>query len=215
MNAMTAPHGDRGVSRIGLAVVVALHLLAFWALLRMGVFPLPAPLALLEVSLLAPPQPEAPPKPAIVPPKPRPVEKRPAPRPVRETAPLALPVDAPVAAAAPPVELPTVPPEPTFAPPAPPAPTQPRFDADYLDNPRPVYPALARRLGEQGRVLLRVRVAADGLPLDVELQAGSGSPRLDQAAIDTVRRWKFVPARLGGEAIVATVLVPIVFSLKN
>jgi protein TonB len=60
-----------------------------------------------------------------------------------------------------------------------------------------------------------VRVAADGLPLDVELQAGSGSPRLDQAAIDTVRRWKFVPARLGGEAIVATVLVPIVFSLKN
>lgn len=212
MNAMTAPHGDRGVSRAGLAVVVALHLLAFWGLLRMEVFLLPAPLALLEVSLLAQPLPEAPPKPAIVPPKPRPVEKRPAPRPVRETAPLALPVDAPLAAAAPPVELPTVPPEPTFVPPAP---TQPRFDADYLDNPRPVYPALARRLGEQGRVLLRVHVAADGLPLDVELQTGSGSPRLDQAAIDTVRRWKFVPARLGGEAIVATVLVPIVFSLKD
>jgi protein TonB len=215
MNAMTSPYGGRGVSRAGLAVVVALHLLAFWALLRMEVFSLPAPLALLEVSLLAPPLPETPPKPAIMPPKPRPVEKRPAPRPVRETAPLALPVDAPVAAAAPPGELPTVSPEPTFAPPASPAPTQPRFDADYLDNPRPVYPALARRLGEQGRVLLRVRVAADGLPLDVELQAGSGSPRLDQAAIDTVRRWKFVPARLGNEAIVATVLVPIAFSLKD
>jgi protein TonB len=214
MNALRSPYGASGISRAGIGGVLALHAIVFWALLRMEAFSLPAPLAVLSVSLLTPEVPEAP-KPEIVPPRPRPVEKRPTPRPAREAAPLAMPAEAPAPPSAPLVEASTVPPAPTFAPPASPAPTQPRFDADYLDNPRPAYPALARRLGEQGRVVLRVRVAADGLPLDVALQAGSGSPRLDQAAIDTVRRWKFVPARLGGEAIAATVLVPIVFSLKD
>lgn len=220
MNAMTAPYGGRGVSRAGLAVVVALHLLAFWALLRMEVFSLPAPLALLEVSLLAPPAPETP-KPEIVPPKPRPIEKRPELRP-REVVPLAMPAEVPAPVTAPVVEVPpAVPPAPTFsplAPPAPPAPAvpvPPRFDADYLDNPKPVYPSLSRRLGEQGRVVLRVKVAASGLPTEVILQASSGSPRLDQAALETVRRWKFVPARLGNETVAASVLVPIVFSLKD
>jgi protein TonB len=95
------------------------------------------------------------------------------------------------------------------------APTPPRFDANYLDNPTPVYPALSRRLGEEGRVLLRVRVGPNGLPQNVDVQTSSGSPRLDLAAVDTVRRWKFVAARLGDEAIAASVVVPIVFSLKE
>ncbi len=93
--------------------------------------------------------------------------------------------------------------------------SQPRFDADYLDNPKPPFPAIARRLGEQGRVMLRVRVDAGGQALDVQLHASSGSPRLDQSALETVRRWKFVPARLGNEPVAATVLVPIAFSLKD
>jgi protein TonB len=40
----------------------------------------------------------------------------------------------------------------------------PRFDAAYLNNPKPSYPPLARRLGEEGRVTLRVHVTPDGLP---------------------------------------------------
>jgi protein TonB len=95
------------------------------------------------------------------------------------------------------------------------APTQPRFDADYLDNPKPAYPAISRRLNEQGRVMLRVHVAADGSASEVQLHASSGSSRLDQSALDTVRRWKFVPAKLGKDPVTAWVMVPIAFTLKD
>ncbi|MFZ2852863.1 MAG: energy transducer TonB, partial [Rhodocyclaceae bacterium] len=103
-------------------------------------------------------------------------------------------------------------------PPAPAAPavlSQPRFDADYLQNPPPAYPALSRRMGEEGRVVLRVFVEPNGRPSAIEVRNGSGSPRLDQAALDAVARWKFVAARRGDEAVGAWVLVPIVFNLRS
>ena len=93
--------------------------------------------------------------------------------------------------------------------------TPPSFNAAYLDNPSPLYPAIAKRAGEQGKVVLRVRVDASGRAESVEIQASSGSPRLDQAALETVKRWRFVPARQGDQAVVASVLVPITFSLER
>jgi protein TonB len=93
--------------------------------------------------------------------------------------------------------------------------SQPRFDAGYLKNPAPAYPSASRRLGEEGRVVLRVLVEADGRPGEVAIKTSSGFPRLDQAAEDAVRRWKFVPAHKGDEAVRAAVLVPIVFNLRD
>jgi periplasmic protein TonB len=90
----------------------------------------------------------------------------------------------------------------------------PRFDAAYLQNPPPVYPALARRLREQGLVLLRVLVTIEGLPERVELKTSSGAQRLDQAAVDAVKHWRFVPARQGEQPVPAWVVVPIAFSLE-
>jgi len=90
-----------------------------------------------------------------------------------------------------------------------------RFDADYLHNPRPAYPVSSRRLGEEGRVVLRVRVSAQGLPLAVEVKQSSGSPRLDEAARVAVERWRFVPARLGSEAVESSVLIPLHFALDS
>ena len=90
-----------------------------------------------------------------------------------------------------------------------------RFDADYLHNPRPAYPLSSRRLGEEGRVVLRVRVSAQGLPLAIEVKQSSGSPRLDEAARVAVERWRFVPARLGSEAVESSVLVPLQFALDS
>lgn len=104
------------------------------------------------------------------------------------------------------------------APSAAPAPvetTQARFDADYLKNPAPAYPAMSRRLGEEGRVVLRVFVDTEGRAERIELKNSSGFPRLDQAAEDAVRRWKFVPAKRGNEALATWVVVPIVFSLHS
>jgi len=93
--------------------------------------------------------------------------------------------------------------------------TLPRFSADYLNNPPPVYPALARRLGEQGRVMLRVLVRADGTPVEVEIDRSSGFARLDRAALDAVRKWRFIPARRGDTPVTAPVLVPISFTLEG
>lgn len=99
---------------------------------------------------------------------------------------------------------------------APPLPvTQPRFNADYLDNPKPPYPSASRRMGEEGEVRLRVHVDTAGQAQQIEIFRSSGFPRLDQAALDTVKQWRFVPARQGDQPIPAWVIVPIQFSLRS
>ena len=98
---------------------------------------------------------------------------------------------------------------------APAAPSQPRFDAAYLNNPAPSYPALARRLGEEGTVRIRVWVTREGRAGKVELSQSAGSPRLDRTALETVSRWRFEPARERGEPVDQWVTVPIKFKLEN
>ena len=92
---------------------------------------------------------------------------------------------------------------------------QPRFDAAYLNNPLPNYPTLSKRLNEQGKVAVRVHVTPSGLPDQVELQKTSGYPRLDNAAMEAIKRWRFVPARQGNETVAAWVIVPMPFTLEN
>ena len=89
--------------------------------------------------------------------------------------------------------------------------TAARFDADYLNNPPPVYPAQSRRLREEGQVLLMVHVSAEGNAVAVRVREGSGFSRLDEAALAAVRQWRFVPARRGQEPVSASVIVPIEF----
>lgn len=93
--------------------------------------------------------------------------------------------------------------------------TLPVFSADYLENPPPPYPELSRRLGEQGRVVLRVLVNGTGRTDEVQVRTSSGHARLDNVARETVRRWKFVPAQRGPEPIAAWVLIPISFRLEG
>ncbi|WP_242673608.1 energy transducer TonB [Aquitalea sp. USM4] len=96
-----------------------------------------------------------------------------------------------------------------------PAMTEAGFSADYLHNPAPVYPPSSRRNGEEGRVLLRVRVSAAGQAEAVDVQHGSGFSRLDDAAREAVANWRFTPARRGAQAIASTVIVPITFRLGH
>lgn len=63
--------------------------------------------------------------------------------------------------------------------------------------------------------MLRVQVEANGLPSKVEVRTSSGSERLDNAALEAVKRWKFVPAKQGEKAVPASVVVPITFNLKG
>jgi protein TonB len=218
--AHSAPIGfraSRAPQRIGATIAIALHAVAGVALITYE----PARSALLAmapimVSLVSPPRPEAKP-PAPTPPKPKPVVK-PLPKPPEPlplvTAPLEAPSPSPIVVPPPP---PAPPPEPVPAPVvvAPPVITAPIFAADYLDNPTPYYPVLARRAGEQGRVVLRVLVNPAGKADEVEIRTSSGYPRLDQSARDTVRRWRFIPAKRGEEPVPAWVLIPISFSLEG
>lgn len=96
-----------------------------------------------------------------------------------------------------------------------PASSEPGFAADYLHNPAPAYPPASRRNGEEGRVLLRVRVSAAGQAEAVEIHRSSGFARLDDAAREVVAGWRFIPARRGGSEIASSVIVPIIFRLGH
>lgn len=98
---------------------------------------------------------------------------------------------------------------------APPALIPARPVAGMESDRPPVYPESARRRGEQGRVMLRVDVSAEGLPLDVNVAEGSGFASLDAAALGAVRQWRFIPASRGGTTVAATAQVPIRFRLSN
>lgn len=199
------------ISVPGILVIAGLHVAAFALLASQDAVKLPPQTMPLMVHVIPP---EPPRIQEAAPPVPRPVARQPVPQPRQQPAlqpqVLAAETSAPSAASEVPVAK---------APPAPapvsasPLATEPRFDADYLDNPAPVYPAMSRRLEESGKVVLRVYVESSGRPSQIQVKASSGSPRLDQAAQDAVWRWKFVPARRGDEAIGAWVLVPIEFNL--
>lgn len=91
----------------------------------------------------------------------------------------------------------------------------PNLNADYLKNPAPIYPALSRQNGEQGKVLVRVFVNENGKAEKVTLKKSSGYEQLDDSALETVKNWQFVPAHRGAEAVSAWVVIPISFSLEG
>ncbi len=159
----------------------------------------------------ATPQPvQAQPQPTPLPPPPLPVavvSAPPSPNAVTgSTAPQppAPPVAAPVSAA------PSAPP----APPAPPRIQLPDSNADYLNNRPPPYPPLSKRLGEQGKVVVRVFIDTDGNATLAEIRTSSGYDRLDQTALKTAQAWKYVPGKVNGEPKAMWFNVPINFVLE-
>lgn len=86
---------------------------------------------------------------------------------------------------------------------------------EYLQAPQPEYPPIARRMGEQGKAILRVLVNEKGRPERVEVQKTSGSLRLDEAARQAVLRALFKPFFDDGKAVTAYAIIPIRFQLDN
>ncbi|MES2673739.1 MAG: energy transducer TonB [Pseudomonadota bacterium] len=93
--------------------------------------------------------------------------------------------------------------------------TQPSATANYLHNPAPIYPAQAEENGWGGTVTLSVLVQPDGTAKTIEVKQSSGKKVLDQAAIQAVQRWTFVPAKQGETAVEGWVEVPITFTPAN
>ncbi len=88
-------------------------------------------------------------------------------------------------------------------------------DAVVTDLPRPTYPTISRRRGEEGLVLLHVTVDPDGRPRNIEVISDPGFPRLVDAARDAVQRARFRPAMRHGQPVPGAVRVPIRFRLVN
>jgi len=198
----------------------------------------PAPI---QVSWIAAPQPKAEQTPAA-PPQPQPPKVKPKAKPkavkrvktqpkavlststpattTTTAAPTETAEKTPIPAAAAPAEAPTAKPQANAAPAAPatnsqPPLTLPNLNADYLNNPAPRYPEDARERGEQGKVLVRALITAGGTVAELALRKSSGYADLDQSALETVKKWRFVPARRGAVAVSAWVVVPITFSLEG
>ena len=216
--------------------VLAVHIAALWGLQRLPspsvpvlvipteviatlITPEPEPVVMPEPLPPASPEPVVQPKPTPKPqPKPQPKPK-PQPLPKAVADPNPAPANAPAGTLDP---EPSAPAEPAPAPTtasnssadATPTVVMPSSSAAYLNNPRPAYPSISRRMGEQGKVMLRVFVNAQGQPERIEIKQSSGFERLDKAAIAAVQRWKFTPGTRNGVAEAMWNIVPINFVLE-
>ncbi|KQW55445.1 energy transducer TonB [Variovorax sp. Root411] len=188
--------------------VILFHAAALWAL-QSGLLRRAAEVVI-PVEILSqfvePPKPKADPPPPPPPPPQLKAKAPPPPRPqaIREPKPTPAP-QAPVGTTEPPPPAtppappaPPTPPAPPPAPPAPPAVQMPSSNADYLQNPKATYPAMSKRLGEQGKVVVRVLVGVDGLPKSAEVKKSSGFDRLDEAAVEYIMKCRFVPGKVNG-----------------
>ncbi|HXE48022.1 MAG TPA: energy transducer TonB [Ramlibacter sp.] len=195
--------------------VVLFHLAALWAL-QTGLLRRTAqifiPVEILSEIVEPPPPPKVEPPPVPKPPEPvkqPPVKKKveralpPPPKPVAIPDPKPAP-NAPIGVIepqppAPPITA-TVDPEGRGrgTAPGPGKVELPSSDASYLQNPAPAYPAISKRLGEQGKVVVRVLIGADGAPQRAEVKRSSGYDRLDRSAIDYVMTCRYVPGKVGG-----------------
>lgn len=88
-------------------------------------------------------------------------------------------------------------------------------DGETIRNPIPPYPKESRNAREEGTVLLLALVGVEGRAKEVSVSRSSGYDRLDQSALETVRTWRFLPARQGDKPVEGSVVVPIRFSLTQ
>jgi protein TonB len=163
----------------------------------------------------APPASSGPVNQAKTTPAPAPVQKE---APKEKTPPPSKDKDAPsipVPAQAPPSSAQPVAPSSGGVASAPTADADADYKAAYLQNPKPPYPPLAFKARIEGKVILIAEVQPDGRAGQVRVLESSDNEMLDQAALSTVRQWRFTPARKDGVIVTQAVRIPITFSLKN
>ncbi|OQW73370.1 MAG: energy transducer TonB [Proteobacteria bacterium ST_bin11] len=211
-------------------LVLLLHVWGFQQLLKPEEKVTQAQPLMMEVSMIAMSAPKpstAPPPPAPPPPEKKPPPKKPQPKPVPKKAPPIV-QKAPEYAPVEPVSEPQPTPVTTASSSTPVSTTtttttatnteqftEANFRANYAHNPKPDYPMIAKSRGWQGKVLLRVQVSAEGLSDSVAVDRSSGHEMLDESAVEAVKQWKFIPAKRGETPVASSVIVPIIFTLRE
>ncbi|WP_235425749.1 energy transducer TonB [Cellvibrio mixtus] len=213
---ITAAMQSKHASLNALLLVIGIHASLLAAMVLAPAAPKPDIIVqpTIQGVLIAAPQ-EAPPPPE--PPPPLPPEPKPEPKPTPKPPPKAPPSERAVKAPEPPppqpVEQPIQPAKEAEPTPAPVLP--PNADASQLNNPAPAYPNLSRRLGEKGTVVLEILVKANGTVGEVKMKSSSGYKRLDDAAINAIKKWKFIPASQAGIAIDYWYEIPFEFGFRQ
>ncbi|QUT05980.1 energy transducer TonB [Sphingobium phenoxybenzoativorans] len=204
-------YGARRINMPAAIAVALIHVALFGALFQMRTIYIQKKAASLAVVNLTPP---APPPPAEAEPVPPTRPEVVAPRPIVQT-PVPVVYQVPVIDKITP--LPVV-----QAPPAPPAPVAIPSTIDAGDlgtrmvsGKPPRYPIESRRKHEQGTVVLSLTLGVDGRVASVAITQSSGSPRLDDAARDAVRTWRWEPTIRGGQPVQVRGVVEIPFVLKG
>lgn len=146
-------------------------------------------------------------------PRPRRVEK---PRQAERPQPRQLAAEAPVQSPAYPVAPPPPPAPVVEAPPRPAGPVTLGAELSVACPERevPAYPPQSRRLGEEGKVVLRVELDEQGAVSSARVATPSGFARLDEAALAAVRRWRCTPAQRDGRSVRAVAMQPFKFELR-
>lgn len=205
-----------GQRRAVIGAIAVGHVVGLWAVMQVpAVRQAVQEAAPIFVDLLAPP-----PKPAPEPPPP-PVVKAPPPRviaapPKPAEAPAPFTVEAPPPEPAP-APAPVQPVEAPAAPPAPPPPVViPTSAIQFLEAPLPPeYPRVSKRLNESGTVMLQVYIDERGNPAQVLVKRSSNFPRLDEAAVLAVRRWRFRPHLVNDRPTAGWAAIPVIFELEK
>lgn len=192
----------------GAGIVIALHCVALYALLSHRILVVPDEVVTLfveTITLQPPPREEPKPQPE----KPRKAEK-PQPQQIVAQAPVVSPAE---------LVAPPPPPTPVVEAP-PPRPAGPVMLSGELsvtcpERRPPAYPPLSRRLGEEGKVVLRVELDEQGSVSAARIATASGFARLDEAALAAVKTWRCTPARRDGQPVRAVALQPFKFVLEG
>ena len=178
----------------------------------------------------APPQPATPAAPRPTPPQPRPApapEPKPEPAPRPQANPVLPAPSAPATSDSSPSDAePQAPSAPIVSTASAPANAQamapsrpdtvelPNRHAKHLNNPPPPYPSLSKRMGESGRVLVYALIETNGTASEAQIKTSSGYDRLDQAALKTVLRWRYVPGKRAGVPEAMWYDIPLNFVLE-
>ncbi len=84
----------------------------------------------------------------------------------------------------------------------------------YLENPKPLYPRIARKRGYEGTAILNVFVGKQGYVKDITVFKSTGHRSLDRAALSCLKKWLFEPGQSNGRKIEMWVKVPVRFRLE-
>ncbi|WP_347270089.1 energy transducer TonB [Rhizorhabdus histidinilytica] len=201
---------DRAPNWPMIAAIVALHLVAFYALVTFDVIHIAEKKKPLVVDLIA-----EPPAPPAEKPKPEPVV-------VEKVQPVVVtpaPIVQTIAPPPPPIAVTSAPPPPKPVVVAAPPPAGPvmvgNLDERLLEGKPPRYPMESRRKHEQGTVVVRLLIGTDGRVAEISIAQSSGFARLDQAALQAIRGWRWQPVIRDGQPVEVRGLYTMPFTLNG